>query len=405
MSAAPRDNSAERTGHSGLSRGLLMLMATATGLAVGGNYLNQPLLDEISRHFGVSVSVAATSVTVAQFAYALGLVLFVPLGDMIDRRRLAVVLVLLSAAGLLTAALSPTFAVMMIGTGVASLFSVAAQVLVPFASELAAPGRGGAAVGTMMTGLLTGILMARAVSGMLSLVGGWKTAYWVLGALLVAMAAALWRALPTVAPSEPFSLTRVPASMGRAWIAYPVVRYRSIISGLLFASVSACFATMTPLLAGPPHRLGPGVIGLLGLLGVLGAFAAGPVGRWADRGLGNRTLGVGLLVLLAGWVAMWFGTTSVVMFGVGFVLTDVGLQSAHVTNMNVVYAQEPALRSRLNSIYMTTYFIGGSVGSAVAVALWGRFGWHGVVLAAIAFVAAAGAVWGVERRRTRRAPY
>ncbi len=391
-----------RDGGAGLSRGLLLLMATATGLAVGGNYLNQPLIDEIARHFSVTVSRAATSVTVAQFAYALGLVLFVPLGDMIDRRKLAVTLFLVSAAGLLTAAASGSFAVMMIGTAIASLFSVAAQVLVPFASELAAPGRGGAAVGTMMTGLLTGILVARAVSGMLSLVGGWKTAYWVLGALLLVMAATLWKMLPEVPAPETFSLTRVPASMGRAWMRYPKVRSRAIISALLFASVSACFATMTPLLAGPPHHLGPGVIGILGLLGVVGAFAAGPVGRMADRGLGNRTVVLGLVILAAGWASMWFATGSVVMFGIGFVLTDLGLQSAHVTNMNVVYAQEPALRSRLNSLYMTMYFIGGSIGSAVAVGLWSRFAWHCVVIAALAFVAAAGIVFALERLADRR---
>ncbi|WP_181833723.1 MFS transporter [Acidipropionibacterium virtanenii] len=392
----------EQPGGRGLSHSLLLLMATATGLCVGGNYLNQPLLDEISRHFGVPVATAATSVTVAQFAYALGLVLFVPLGDMVNRRKLAVTLLVLSAAGLLTAAVSTTFTVMMIGTAVGSLFSVAAQVLVPFASELAAPGRGGSAVGTMMTGLLVGILVARAVSGMLSMVGGWKTAYWVLGVLLVAMAAALWRALPDVPVPETFSLTRVPASMAKAWTRYPKVRSRAVISALLFASMSACFATMTPLLAGPPHDLGPGVIGLLGLLGVVGAFAAGPVGRLADRGLGNRAVASGLAILAAGWLAMWFGTWSVVMFGIGFILVDLGLQSAHVTNMNVVYAQEPTLRSRLNSLYMTTYFIGGSVGSAVAVGLWSRFGWHGVVIAALAFVAAAGVVFALELLRDRR---
>lgn len=396
MSGASRDGSA------GLSRGLLLLMATATGLCVGGNYLNQPLIDEIARHFGVTVAAAATSVTVAQFCYAAGLVLFVPLGDMVDRRRLAVTLVLASAAGLLLAAASTSFPLMLVGTAVGSLFSVAAQVLVPFASELAAPGKGGSAVGTMMTGLLIGILVARAASGMLSLVAGWKTAYWLVGVLLVVIAVLLWRRLPTVPASESFSLTRMPASMIDAWRWLPKVRSRSVVSALLFASVSACFATMTPLLSAPPHRLGPAAIGLVGLLGVVGALAAGPVGRLADRGLGNRVVAAGIGLLLAGWIAMWLGASSVAMFGLGFILTDCGLQSAHVTNMAVVYAQQPALRSRLNSLYMTMYFIGGSVGSATAVALWGRFGWHGVVLAAIGFVLAAAVVLAVELLGDRR---
>lgn len=391
-------------GHRELSRGLLMLMATATGLCVGGNYLNQPLIDEISRHFGVTVSTAASSVTVAQFGYAIGLVLFVPLGDMVDRRKLAAGLILLSAAGQLVTASSTTFPVMLIGTGAASVFSVAAQVLVPFASELASPGRRGAAVGTMMSGLLIGILVARAVSGGLSLVGGWKTAYWILGGLLIVIAALLWRSLPTVAVPESFSLTRVPASMIDAWRRLPKVRSRSVMSGLLFASVSACFATMTPLLAGPPHRLGPAMIGLVGLLGVVGALAAGPIGRLADRGLGTQVVALGTGLLLVGWGTLWFGSSSVLMFGIGFILTDCGLQAAHIINLSVVYAQEPALRSRLNSLYMTTYFIGGSVGSAVAVFLWPRFGWHGVVLAAVGFVVAAGLVLVAETARDRRRP-
>jgi predicted MFS family arabinose efflux permease len=396
---------AEQRADRGLGRGLLILMATATGLCVGGNYLNQPLIDEISRYFGVSISAAASTVTVAQFGYAVGLLLLVPLGDVVDRRKLAVCLVLLTAVGQLVAAASVNLPMMMVGTAIASLFSVAAQVLVPFASELAARDKAGSAVGTMMTGLLVGILLGRAVSGMLSLVAGWRTAYWVLGGLLLVIAALLWRRLPTVPRAATVSLAGIPASMIGAWRRFPKVRSRSLMSALLFASVSACFATMTPLLAGPPHDLEPATIGLVGLLGVIGAMGAGPIGRLSDRGLGTQAVAAGIGLLLLGWISMWFGSSLLVMFGIGFVLTDCGLQAAHVTNLAVVQAQDPALRSRLNSLYMTMYFIGGAVGSAVAVALWDRFGWHGVVLAAVGFVLTAALIMMGELLGDRRRPH
>ncbi|WP_257478194.1 MFS transporter [Acidipropionibacterium jensenii] len=399
-------NRAAHRGERGLSRGLLLLMAVTAGLTVGGNYLNQPLIDEISGYFHVSISAAASSVTVAQFGYGLGLLLLVPLGDMVDRRKLAVILVLLAATGQLVAAASVNFPMLLIGTGTAAVFSVAAQVLVPFASDLAAPGKGGSAVGTMMTGLLIGILVARAVSGMLSLVGGWTTVYWLVGGLLLLIAAMLWRQLPTVAPRSRFSLTELPASMIGAWLRFPKVRARSVMSFMLFAAMSACFATMTPLLAGAPFSLGPATIGLVGLLGVIGALGAGPIGRLADRGLGTQVVALGIGLLLIGWISMWFGSAHLAMFCLGFILLDCGLQAAHVTNLAVVQSQDTALRSRLNSIYMTLYFIGGAVGSAVAVGLWDRFGWHGVTLAGIAFVLAAALVlvWELlgDRRRQHR---
>lgn len=394
------------TAEAGLGRGLLILMATATGLCVGGNYLNQPLIDEISRYFGVSISAAASTVTVAQFGYAVGLLLLVPLGDVVDRRKLAVSLILLTAVGQLVAGASVNLPMLMVGTATASLFSVAAQILVPFASELAARDKAGSAVGTMMTGLLIGILVARAVSGMLSLVAGWRTAYWALGALLLVVAALLWRRLPTVPRATSISIAGIPSSMIGAWRRFPKVRSRSLVSALVFASISACFATMTPLLAGPPYDLGPATIGLIGLLGVIGAVGAGPVGRLSDRGLGTRTVAAGIVLLLLGWISMWYGSALLVMFGLGFILTDCGLQAVHVTNLAVVQAQDPALRARLNSLYMTMYFIGGAVGSAVAVALWDRFGWHGVVLAAVGFVLTAALIMAGEllgdRRRGQR---
>ena len=198
-----------------LTRTLLLLMCLATGLCAGGNYFNQPLLDRIAQTLGVSEAAAAGSVTVAQVAYAVGLLLITPLGDLLERSRLTVGLILLTAAGQLAAGFTPVFGVFLLGVGAAGLFSVAAQVLVPYAALLAPPGREGRAVGTVMSGLLAGILVARAVAGLLAELGGWTLVYRVAALLMVLVALGLWRTLPPSRPQDPPTYLGLFASMAR----------------------------------------------------------------------------------------------------------------------------------------------------------------------------------------------
>ncbi len=179
----------------------LLLMAVATGLCAGGNYFNQPLLESITEALGTTHSAAASTVTIAQVSYALGLMFLVPLGDMLPQRRLAVTLMFAAAAGQAISGFAPNIGVLMAGTAIAGLFSVAAQVLVPFAATLAAPERRGRAVGTVMSGLLVGILLARSIAGILAEFGGWSTVYRVSAGAMVIVAIALWRVLPPSTPT------------------------------------------------------------------------------------------------------------------------------------------------------------------------------------------------------------
>ena len=277
-------------------------MAVACGLCAGSNYFNQPLLHSIATQLQVRDASAALIVTLAQVAYAAGLLLLVPLGDLLERRRLIVTLMLLAALGLFTSGFAHSYAMLALGTLLTGLFSVAAQVLVPLAATLAAPGRSGLAVGLVMSGLLTGILAARSVAGLLSEVGGWTLVYRVAGVAMVAVALALWWVMPVsrnAASAQTQSYGQVLRSLGTLALRHPRLRSRALLGALSFASVSVLFSTMALLLAGPAHRLGDAGIGLVGLAGVAGALMASVAGRMADRGQAQvaTALSVGLLLV------------------------------------------------------------------------------------------------------------
>ncbi|QXW02319.1 MFS transporter [Rhodococcus globerulus] len=377
---------------------IVLLMAAATGLCAGGNYFNQPLLDSIAEHLNVSPSTAAATVTIAQVSYALGLVLLVPVGDMVDRRKLTVGLMLLAALGQAVSGFAPNFATLAVGIAVAGVFSVAAQVLIPFAASLAEPQRSGQVVGTIMSGLLIGILLARSVAGLLSGLGGWSTVYKVAAVLMVVMAVALWRSLPTDAGPRPkVSYLATLRSLGSLAKTLPRLRTRAAMGGLAFAAVSTVFTTMAFLLAGE-FGYNDTQIGLVGLLGVAGASMATVAGRLADRGKAQLATGGALAVLLLCWLPFAVGGTHLVWFLIAFLLADLALQGVHVSNQNIIYALIPEARSRVNSVYMTTYFVGAAVGSAVGSVVWKGYGWSGVCVAGLAFSVATVAVWMVDRR-------
>lgn len=376
----------------------LLLMALACGLCAGGNYFNQALLHSIALHFDVDDAAAGLSVTVAQVAYAVGLLFITPLGDKFERRRMAVVLMLLAAAGHAQVGWSQSFAMFMAGTLIAGLFSVAAQVLVPMAAALAAPGHAGRNVGLVLSGLLVGILLSRSVAGGLSAIGGWSLVYQVTAVAMVLMALWLRRALPTSHHPQPMPYTQVLRSMGQLLRTQPALRLRTTASALAFASVSVMFATMALVLSSAPLHLSDAQIGLVGLAGVTGALIANMAGSWADKGKGNALLRLGAVTLLLSWWLLWQGQSSVWWFVAGVLVMDLGLQAIHVTNQSSVASLLPEARSRMNAVYMTGYFAGASAGSALGVWAWNLAGWQGAcsVGAGLALLAAISVWCGVR---------
>lgn len=364
-----------------LATPVLLLMAVATGLCAGSNYFNQPLLHSIAQGLHVSEATAALTVTLSQMAYASGLLLFVPLADSLERRSLTVGLMLLSALGLSLSAFASNFAMLAAGTLVTGLFSVAAQTLVPMAAALAAPQRSGRAVGIVMTGLLSGILVARSAAGLLSDIGGWRTVYQAAAPCMVVLAFMLWRTLPRSRNTVPMRYVEILRSLLTLTARHPRLRSRALLGALSFASVSVLLSSTTLLLSGPAFDMNDSSIGLVGLLGVAGAIMASVTGRLADRGWGQATSAVGVLLLLVGWACLSIGATILAWLLAGTLAVDIALASLHISNQSVIYQLEPAARARVNAVYMTCYFAGAATGSALASLAWSQGGWRGVCVA------------------------
>ncbi|ECV0012923.1 MFS transporter [Salmonella enterica] len=362
----------------GLSPALIVLMSVATGLAVASNYYAQPLLDTIAHHFSLSASSAGFIVTAAQLGYAAGLLFLVPLGDMFERRMLIVSMTLLAAGGMLITASSQSLSMMILGTALTGLFSVVAQILVPLAATLATPDTRGKVVGTIMSGLLLGILLARTVAGLLANLGGWRTVFWVASALMALMAVALWRGLPKLKSDTHLNYPQLLGSVFSLFIHDKLLRTRALLGCLTFANFSILWTSMAFLLAAPPFSYSEGMIGLFGLAGAAGALGARPAGGFADKGKSHLTTTVGLLLLLLSWLAIWLGHTSVLALIIGILILDLTVQGVHITNQTVIYRLHPDARNRLTAGYMTSYFIGGAAGSLISAS-----GWAGVCLAGV----------------------
>lgn len=364
-----------------LTPALIVLMSIATGLAVASNYYAQPLLETIAGNFGLSVSQAGFIVTAAQLGYAAGLMFIVPLGDMFERRRLIVLMTLLSAAGLLITALSTTILWVIVGTALTGLFSVVAQILVPLAATLATPEKRGKVVGIIMSGLLLGILLARTVAGLLASLGGWRTVYWVASGLMILMALILWRVLPQYKQHSGLKYSHLLVSIITLFTRDTTLRTRALLGALSFANFSVLWTSMAFLLAGAPYYYSEAIIGLFGLVGAAGALAANGAGRLADKGKSSRATTVGLLLLFISWLSVAFGQYSLWALLIGIIVLDLAVQAVHVTNQTMIYRTMPEARNRLTAGYMTSYFIGGALGSLTSAAAYQYAQWIGVCVA------------------------
>ncbi len=361
-----------------LSRSLVTLIAVATGAIVANLYYAQPVLHEVSRAFHSGPGSTSSVITATQVGYAAGLLLVVPLGDLHPRRPLVTRLFGISAVALVACALSPDlwfFALASVAVGAAS---VAGQVMIPFAADLAPEERRGRVVARIMSGLLTGILLARTVSGLVAQAAGWRAIFWFSAALMVCFAVVLWRALPTEGPRPHRSYGQLVGSSLRLLATEPVLRRRAWHGACAFAMFSVLWTTLAFLLSGAPYHYSNAVIGLFGLVGVGGIAAANLAGKLADSARVGSTTVVSGILLLGSFALLWAGRTSLGALIAGIVVLDIGTQGMQITNQAVIYALRPDARSRINSAYMVCYFVGGAVGSVTAGAVYGTHGWGGV---------------------------
>jgi predicted MFS family arabinose efflux permease len=363
-------------------------------------YYAQPVLSSIARSFHTNSSLAGLIVTLSQIGYAAGLAFLVPVGDIVTRRRFVPVLLLVSAAALLASASAPGIGLLIGVAAVVGGGSVAAQVLVPMAASLADEQQRGQVVGTVMSGLLMGILLARTVSGLVAGVSNWRVVYVVAATLTTLTAALLARFLPSEGDRPRIGYGALLASVVRLLASDRVLQRRAVYGALGFAAFSAFWTTMAFLLAAPPYHYGDLTIGLFGLVGAAGALCANFAGRWADQGLTRLTTLAFAVCTGVAFLPLWWGRHSLTMLIIGIVVMDVGVQGLQVTNQSMIYRSSHETRSRVTSAYMVCYFAGGALGSALGAEAYSQHGWAGVCVfgGAIGAFATAGALIGMAHR-------
>ncbi|WIE57931.1 MFS transporter [Curtobacterium sp. MCLR17_031] len=386
------------TDHS-MSTGRTLLFAVAGGAAVGNLYWSQPLLDDIASSLGTSASLAGLLVTLTQVGYALGILLVVPLGDVLDRRRLIPWVLVASAVALLLAAVAPTFATLLVALALVGLTTVAGQLLIPLAGDLADPAQRGRVVGTIASGVLTGILVSRTISGLVADAFGWRAIYVLAAVVAVVLALLLRRAIPELEARGGVAYPQLILSVFRAVRTHRTVQVTLVISSSVFAVFTMFWTALTFLLSTDPYDFSTSSIGLVGLVGLAGAVAAQRVGRLHDRGLSVPVTGGAIVLLLVSLVVAGIGAHSIVVVLLAVLLLDVAVQAANVLNQTRLFSVDPAARSRLNTAFVTSNFIGGAIGSALASVLWNAGGWTAVTIGGAVLTGFAATVWAVHRNR------
>lgn len=392
-------STAEDAATAGLSRLTILIFAVAAGLSVANIYYAQPLLDAMAADFGIAPAVIGAVVTLTQVGYGLGLIFIVPLGDLVDRRRLIIVQGILSAAALMAVATARTEAILFAGMAAIGLLAVVVQILVAFAATLAAPTERGKAIGAVTSGVVIGILAARFVAGLLADLGGWRAVYATSAVLTLAMVAVLARVLPRHLPRDSNdSYAAAVRSIPRLFSRDPISLVRGVLALLIFASFSAFWTSLVLPLSAEPFDYSHTRIGLFGLVGMAGAIAATGAGKLADRGLGQWTTGISLLLLLASWALIALLPVSIPALIVGVIVLDLAVQAVHVTNQSILLGRHPEARSRLIGGYMVFYSIGSALGAIAATMAFARAGWAGVSTLGAGFSFLALLVWALTLR-------
>jgi predicted MFS family arabinose efflux permease len=379
----------------GLSITQTWIVSASAGLSVANIYYAQPLLDVIARDMGISSNAIGLIGTLTQVGYALGLIFIVPIGDLVDRRRLIIGQGLLSAIVLAGVATAGAAVILFASMVVMGLLAVVVQILVGYAAALATGNQRGKVVGMVTSGIVAGILAARALAGAVADLGGWRAVYIASALVTLLMVGLLAWVLPRAEPGQKTSDTysRVVLSIPAMFLREPILRVRGMLALLVFASFSTLWTALVLPLSTPPYSYSHARIGLFGLVGLAGAIAASYAGRFADRGHGQWTTGISLALLLASWGLIALLPLSIPLLLVGVLLLDLAVQAVHVTNLSVIVALHPEKSGRLIGGYMVFYSVGSAIGAIATTTAYARFGWFGVCLLGATFSAGALALW------------
>jgi len=385
-----------------MSRTVTLLFATACGMSVANIYFAQPLLDQLSNEFNIDHSTIGVVITITQIFYGLGLLLLVPLGDLLNQRRLIIGQMLLSTAALVIVGTASFSVMLFTGMALVGLLAVVTQTLVAFAATMASPTERGRVVGIVTSGIVIGILLARTFAGLLTDLTGWRSVYLVSAALMLVMVCMFLKVLPKVergVKSLPYH--QLIKSVFTLFMQERTLRIRSVLAMLIFADFSILWTSLVLPLSAPPLALSHSVIGAFGLVGVAGALAAAQAGKLADRGYGQRTTGIALVLLLISWLFINYLEQSLLALIVGIVLLDLAVQAVHVTNQTMILPLRTEARSRLTAGYMMFYSIGSAGGSVASTQMYAHFGWGGVCFLGASISTITLIFWVTTKRLTK----
>ena len=384
-----------------MSRGLRILLAVLCGGSVANIYYAQPLLEQIGSDLSLPTASLGLVVALAQLGYLVGLIMLVPLGDLVDRRKLIAIQTAAAATGTLLVAFSTTNAQLLIGITVTGVFSVVVQVIVAYAAAISDPDERGANIGVITSGVVVGIILARTVAGMVADVAGWRAVYSGSAVISILIAAVALTMLPKDVRSRPKQGTyaRAVGSVVTLTTTNRVFRTRALITLFLFASFGALWSGMTLPLTEEPWRLSTTQIGLFGIAGLIGALGAVSAGRWADQGKAQRVTGLSLVVLVLSWVLSAQATHSLALLVVGVIALDFAVQAVHVTSQNLIVAHDPESAGRIIGSYMVFYSLGSAIGAISTTVVFHAAGWGAASVLGGAYATAALSVWVIDRLR------
>jgi len=369
-----------------MARSTTLLMALGTGVTVGNLYYCQPLLATMAADCNVSARQISWVATLTQIGTACGMLAFVPLGDVMERRGLTTRMCIVAAGAALLTGMAPSLPWLLAASFLLGLTSIIPHLILPFAAHLAADDERGPVVGTVLSGLLIGVLLARTASGLLGAALGWRAIYFLASGMMLVLAWALRRRLPVSPPALRLRYVELLRSIRGLAVEHPLLRPAAMIGALLFGAFNAFWTPLVFRLGAPPYHYGARAAGLLGLVAAFSAAAAPRIGRLVDRRSPRLGVGLGIGIALLGFVVLW--STGAHMAGLiaGVVLLDLGVQAGHISNQTRIYSTFPQARSRANTVYMVSYFIGGALGSALGSNGWARWHWNGVCWVGCSFL-------------------
>ncbi|MGO4822742.1 MULTISPECIES: MFS transporter [unclassified Flavobacterium] len=363
-----------------LSKKNVLFMATCTGLIVANLYYCQPLIVLIAREFGIPEADAGTITYLTQAGYAIGLFFMVPLGDKIERKKQILITTFASVIALIVAATAQSYLVLEIASLLIGITSIVPQLILPLAASLSAAEERGKVVGTIMSGLLVGILLSRTLSGFIGEVWGWRSMFWIASGIGLALFFVMKKQFPYSKPVFEGSYGKLLESLFTLIKTQPLLREATLINVFSFAQFGAFWTTMVLLLSASPFNFNSATIGLFGIVGASGALAAPLVGKIGDKGSSRVAVGYGCLLMLLSFIIFYFSSTSVLGIIIGIVFVDIGLQGVHISNQTRVYAIMPEARNRMNTVFMSFSFLGTAAGSAYGLILWKWGSWEAVTL-------------------------